>query len=247
MIEVSVFTVVVARADAPSVVVLAEKGAFSRVLGASSRVGSSSTDNVSAGSVKTSDNTNASGALVSSDSAVSPGVARDAVCEHELNIREGDAVDPVSFDLVEDMDLMVPQLLPIWIGHSEAEAIVLLLNNQSHSRPLTHDLLASVIGVLGSEVERIIIDKVVGSTFYATVCLNKDGRLIQVDARPSDSIALALRTGARIFIDKDVMNAAAHQVRVKISDGGELLYGSEDEMERFHSFIESISPEDFSL
>jgi len=78
------------------------------------------------------------------------------------------------------------------------------------------------------------------------VCLNKDGRLIRVDARPSDSIALALRTGARIFIDKDVMNAAAHQVRVKISDGGELLYGSEEEMERFHSFIESISPEDFS-
>jgi len=100
--------------------------------------------------------------------------------------------------------------------------------------------------VLGTKVERIVIDKVEGSTFFATVCLNKDGRQIQIDARPSDSIALALRTGARIFIDKDVMNAAAHQVRVKVSDGGELLYGSEDEMERFHSFIESISPEDFA-
>jgi len=193
MIEVSVFTVVVAHPDAPSVVVLAEKSAVSHVFGTAPRL-----------------------------------------------------ADSAALDMLEDLELIAPQLLPIWIGHSEAEAIVLLLNNQSHARPLTHDLLASVIGVLGSEVESIIIDRVVGSTFYATVCLNKDGRLIQVDARPSDSIALALRTGARILIDKDVMNAAAHQVRVKVSDGGELLYGSEEEMERFHSFIESISPEDFS-
>jgi len=224
MIEVNVFTVVVAHPDAPSVVVLAEKGAVSHIFGASSRVGSSS-----------------------SDRASTADTAPDTQRERVLDAPEKDSSDSVIFDSVEDLDLIAPQLLPIWIGHSEAEAIVLLLNDQSHARPLTHDLLASVIGVLGSQVERIIIDKVVGSTFYATVCLNKDGRLIQVDARPSDSIALALRTGARIFIDKDVMNAAAHQVRVKVSDGGELLYGSEEEMDRFHSFIESLSPEDFSL
>ncbi len=85
-----------------------------------------------------------------------------------------------------------------------------------------------------------------GATFYATVCLYKDGRKIQIDARPSDSIALALRTGARLFVDEDVMNVAARQFMVKVSDGGELLYGSEDEMERFRDFIESVSPEDFT-
>ena len=140
-----------------------------------------------------------------------------------------------------------PQILPIWIGHSEAEAIMLLLGDKPHSRPLTHDLLADVIDVLGSKVERVVIDKIVGSTFFATVCLDKDGQPLQIDARPSDSIALAIRAGAQVFVDEDVMNAAAHKVHVKVSDAGELLYGTEDEMDRFHSFIESISPEDFSL
>ncbi|MCL2528799.1 MAG: bifunctional nuclease family protein [Coriobacteriia bacterium] len=219
MVEVNIFTVVVAHPDSPSVVVLVEKGAVSQIFGA----------------VRSAESKDA-GETIQND-------ARN----QEIAAGQKDINDLLAVDAIEGTDLIAPQLLPIWIGHSEAEAIVLLLNNQSHSRPLTHDLLANVIGVLGTKVERVIIDKVAGSTFYATVCLNKDGRLIQVDARPSDSIALALKTGARIFIDKDVMNAAAHQVRVKVSDGGELLYGSEDEMERFHSFIESISPEDFMV
>ena len=140
-----------------------------------------------------------------------------------------------------------PQLLPIWIGYGEAEAIMLLLEKQSHTRPMTHELLASIIGALGSKVERVVIDKVHGSTFFANVCLDRDGRKINIDARPSDSIALALRTGARIYVDEDVMNAAGRQFMVKVSDAGELLYSSTDEMERFHSFIESVSPEDFNL
>jgi bifunctional DNase/RNase len=181
MVEVSILTVVVAHPAAPSVVVLAEKGAL--------------------------------------DSA--------------LNTPEA--------------DLTAPQLLPIWIGYSEAQSILLLLSDQAHSRPLTHDLLANVIDVLGSKVENIVITKIEDSTFFATLTLEAGGRTIEVDARPSDSIALALRSGARIFVDEDVMNAAARQFSVKVSDGGELLYSSEDEMERFHSFIESVSPEDFTL
>lgn len=176
MIEVSIFTVVVAHPEAPSVVVLAEK----------------------------------------------------------------DAPAP---DLLSGGE--EPHLLPIWIGRSEAEAIMLLLEKQPHSRPLTHELLANIIGALGSKVERVVIDRVKGSTFFANVCLGRDGRMIHIDARPSDSIALALQTEARIFVDEDVMNAASRQFKVKISDGGQLLYGSDDEMTRFHSFIESVSPEDF--
>ena len=187
MIEVRIFTVVVAQPEAPSVVVLVEKGS-------------------------------------AADTAIPPN-------------------QPLS----NQIGIASPQLLPIWIGRSEAEAIMFLLENQEHARPLTHDLLANVIGSLGSKVKHVVIDKVVGTTFFANVCLDRDGRLINIDARPSDSIALALRTGASIFVDEDVANAAARQFSLKVSDGGELLNGSEDEVERFHSFIESISPEDFSL
>ncbi|MDR2035624.1 MAG: bifunctional nuclease family protein [Coriobacteriales bacterium] len=194
MIEVAIFTVVVASPSGPSVVVLAEKGALS-------------------------------GALSGVDTSAEAGA---------------DTTDIVT-------DLVAPQLLPIWIGHSEAQAIMLLLDSQPHPRPLTHDLLATVIGELGSTVDHIVIDKLAGSTFFATVCLVKDGEKIFLDARPSDSIALALRSGAHIFIDEDVMNAAGRQFSIKVSDGGELLYGSDTEMERFHAFIESVSPEDFSV
>ena len=141
--------------------------------------------------------------------------------------------------------ILEPQLLPIWIGHTEAEAIMSLLEGTRHSRPLTHDLLANVIASLGSSVEHVVIDKVLGPTFFASICLNREGRQIHIDARPSDSIALALHTGAPIFADEDVLNSSAHRFMVKVSDGGELLYGSDVEMERFRSFIESVSPEDF--
>lgn len=197
MVEVIIFTVVVAHPDAPSVVVLTEKDAgLDQYSASSSMTGASFAD-------------------------------RKSIPQFP----EGEE----------------PLLLPIWIGYSEAEAIMHLLEHKSHGRPQTHDLLSNVIGALGSKVERVVVDKVKGSTFYASICLNREGRLITIDARPSDSIALALQTGANIYVDEDVMNAAARQFRVKVSDGGELLYGSEDEMARFHSFIESVSPEDFSL
>lgn len=208
MIEVSIFTVVVAHPDAPSVVVLTQKDS---VLGAFSAP------------------ENSGSPVSTASSSAAPETAEQTSSPMPQAQEKGEE----------------PLLLPIWIGFSEAEAIMYLLEGQTHSRPLTQDLLANIIGALGSRVERVIIDKVIGSTFFASISLNRDGRIITIDARPSDSIALALRTGARIYVDEDVMNAAARQFRVKVSDGGELLYGSEDEMERFHSFIESVSPEDF--
>ena len=204
MIEVSVFTVVIARPDAASVVVLTQKGAAASMLGVSSM----------------SDAFNTAGGQVSPS--------------HSSSSQPGGFEDD-------------PLLLPIWIGFGEAEAIMNLLEDRTRVRPLTHDLLASVIGALGSRVERVVIDRVQGSTFFASVCLNRDGRTITIDARPSDSIALALRTGARIFVDEDVMNAAACQFLVKVDDVGELISSSEEEAARFNAFIESISPEDFSL
>lgn len=218
MIEVRIFTVVVAVPEAPSVVVLTEKGSFPENLAPS-------------GFADTYED------IASSDHLSSLG-------HHAASLSEtSETADALP---KKEMD-EEPHLLPIWIGHSEAEAIMHLLEGRPHVRPLTHDLLASTVGALGSKVERVVIDRVVKSVFFASICLNRNGRIIRIDARPSDSIALALRTKSSIFVDKDVMNAAARQFRIKVSDGGELLYGSDDEMARFRSFIESVSPEDFSL
>lgn len=229
MIEVSIFTVVVAHPQAPSVVVLAEKSnSLGAELGVAPRAASGEEPEA---------------ALEAAPSAALS-AAPESTDSTEPSVEFSFAND-VEADMEAGLEGEEPQLLPIWIGHSEAEAIMLLLEKQPHTRPLTHDLLANVIGALGSKVERIVIDRVKGSTFYASIRLTRDGRTITIDARPSDSIALALRTRARIYVDEDVMNTAARQFRVKVSDGGELLYGSEDEMARFHSFIESVSPEDF--
>lgn len=288
MIEVGIFTVVVAHPEAPSVVVLAEKGAFPHaltppdafqemrdslmetatkarsaegvsLLGDEGFPASGTEDTAVAGSMESA--AGAGGADASGAGGTAPDAEeasfdteKAAVPDAERTAADtagaADASSTANTDesiRSEHGSTLEPQLLPIWIGHSEAEAIMILLENQTHTRPFTHELLANVIGALGSKVESIIIDKVMDSTFFANICLDKDGRKIRIDARPSDSIALALRTGARIYVDEDVMNAAARQFRLKVSDGGELLYGSDDEMERFHSFIESVSPEDFTL
>ncbi|MDR2672054.1 MAG: bifunctional nuclease family protein [Coriobacteriales bacterium] len=136
-------------------------------------------------------------------------------------------------------------VLPIWIGRSEATAIYTVLEKQAYARPMAHDLLANTIRALGAHVIRVVIDRVKDAAFFATIYLNRDGRTINLDARPSDSIALALRLQAPIFVDEDVINAAGRQFTAKISDGGDLLEDSEEAMEEFRDFLGSISPEDF--
>lgn len=246
MIEVTIFTVVVAHPDAPSVVVLTQKNAAANMF---SIPGMPSVPDVANDPAEPSASTSQI-PFEPSFEAFDAASVSDPIDLNELSQTNGVVSskktdsEPGSAQAAEPEE---PLLLPIWIGFSEAEAIMNLLENEPHSRPLTYDLLSNIIGAFGSKVERVVIDRVQGSTFFASICLNRDGRIITIDARPSDSIALALQTKARIFVAKDVMNAAARQFRVKISDGGELLYGSSDEMERFHSFIENVSPEDFKL
>jgi bifunctional DNase/RNase len=97
------------------------------------------------------------------------------------------------------------KVLPIWIGHSEAWAIAMQLSGVKAKRPLTYDLFRSVIETLGAEVDRIEVTELREQTFYAVVHLSVDGDDLEVDARPSDSIALALKTGAAIFINDDLL------------------------------------------
>jgi bifunctional DNase/RNase len=92
------------------------------------------------------------------------------------------------------------RIVPIWIGAAEASAIALHLSGLDVGRPLTHDLLASAVRQLGGRVERILVSGLQGSTYLATVYVERAGSLLELDARPSDAVALALRTGARIDV-----------------------------------------------
>ena len=101
------------------------------------------------------------------------------------------------------------RLLPIWIGHPEATAILLALEGVEPPRPMTHDLMKSMLEALDSYVERVEITRVEEGTFYAALILRGEERTRVVDARPSDSIALAVRMGAPIFVAEEVLEAAA--------------------------------------
>lgn len=131
------------------------------------------------------------------------------------------------------------RLLPIWIGHPEATAILLAIEGVEPPRPMTHDLLRGVIESLDTYLERVEITRVDEGTFYAALVLRGEERTRVVDARPSDSIALAVRTGAPIYVAEEVMNAAA-VADEPVSDTDE-----EEEVEAFRNFLEHVNPEDF--
>ena len=99
--------------------------------------------------------------------------------------------------------------LPIWIGPWEASAIAMKLQGLTPERPLTHDLFAATLAELGARVERVVISDLADETFHARLVLERDGRTVDVDARPSDALALAVRAGTRIFAAETVLDQAA--------------------------------------
>ena len=107
--------------------------------------------------------------------------------------------------------------VPIWIGPAEAASIALALRGENFSRPLTHDLLAMVIDGLGGSVERVVITDQREGTYYARVFLGRDSEVVAVDARPSDCIALALRTEAPIYLEDSVLSKVRDSL-VPLSD-----------------------------
>lgn len=111
-----------------------------------------------------------------------------------------------------------PRVLPIWIGPGEASAIAMELAGMNFSRPLTHDLLASAITGLGGSLQRVVITKVVDNTYYAEMIITRDGEFFSLDARPSDSIAIALRMDASIFTAEDLLEHTS----IEISEPDEL-------------------------
>src|ERR671923_2497366 len=99
--------------------------------------------------------------------------------------------------------------LPIIIGVPEADAIAIKLQNAEVPRPLTHDLLSSMISALGGRVTHVVVNDLVGETFYARIVLDVDGRHVEVDSRPSDAIALAVRFKIPIYVSETVMDKAS--------------------------------------
>jgi len=166
--------------------------------------------------------------------SVATDTARDGSALHDVEIR-GLILDPVSNTPIVILKKPEENLyLPIWIGVFEANAIALQLEGVQTPRPMTHDLLRTVVDALGARVTEVVVHSLVESTFHASVVVARaDGTTVSVDARPSDAIALALRCSAKIRV-ADPVFAQAHAVGL-----GE----GEDQESRLREWLESISPE----
>lgn len=133
------------------------------------------------------------------------------------------------------------RILPICIGSVEAAAIGKALSEERSSRPMTHTLIGTVVAQLGGKVEKVVIDKVRGTIFYATLCIRRGTETVKIDARPSDAIAIAVRLKVPIYINESVMASASFPTWVNIAQEQQKA-----EMEEFHNFVENLSPEDFA-
>jgi uncharacterized protein len=116
--------------------------------------------------------------------------------------------------------------LPIWIGPAEADAIAVKLQGVVVPRPLTHDLLSSIIETLGAVVNSIIVNDLKNDTFFAKVILDAEGKMVEVDSRPSDALALAVRTNVPIYADESVLDKAGIMLD---GEGGKPLFDEKDE------------------
>jgi uncharacterized protein len=129
-------------------------------------------------------------------------------------------------------DSKIERYLLIWIGETESYAIASELQGAHYERPLTHDLLYTLIGRLGAEVTEIVINNLEGDVFYALITLQQGGTTLQIDARPSDAIALAVRAGAPIYVEEDVMAQAALTVSARPEE--------EDKLGVFRDFVNQL-------
>jgi bifunctional DNase/RNase len=145
-------------------------------------------------------------------------------------------------------ELAGERVLPIWIGPGEASAIAMQLADMEFSRPLTHDLLCSVLKGLGGNLQKVIITRVEASTYYAEMIVKRNGEVFSLDARPSDSIAVALRVAARIFAQDDLLEEAAIEIAEEEPSAGEVLEGPRVEgmgPEELKEHLRKLNPEDF--
>ena len=148
----------------------------------------------------------------------------------------------VSFDLVGKQPIVLlktadgNKFLPIWIGHPEAAAILMKLQGPAPPRPMTHDLFSEMLDQLEAEIIRVTVTELRDSTFYASITLQQNGAEYEIDSRPSDAIALALRAEAPIFAADDV-----------IDESGIEFENEEEVVDEFKKFLDDVSPDEFAL
>jgi len=152
----------------------------------------------------------------------------------------------VSFDLVGKQPIVLlkttdgNKFLPIWIGHPEAAAILMKLQGATTPRPMTHDLVTEMLSQLDAQVVRITVTELRDSTFYAQITVQQDGSEIEIDSRPSDAIALAIRAEAPIFVADRVIEESAIEF-----EGEEV--NEEEIVSEFKQFLENVSPDEFAV
>ena len=152
----------------------------------------------------------------------------------------------VSFDLVGKQPIVLlktadgNKFLPIWIGHPEAAAILMKLQGATTPRPMTHDLVTDMLAQLDAQVVRITVTELRDSTFYAQITVQQDGSEIEIDSRPSDAIALAIRAEAPIFVADRVIEESAIEF-----EGEEV--NEEEIVTEFKRFLDSVSPDEFAV
>ena len=157
-------------------------------------------------------------------------------------------IDSVRVSLVSQYRLVVlkeagaERYLPIWIGPFEAEAITLQMQGVEVPRPLTHDLLKKMISTLGGHVSHIVVTDLRQETFYANIVLDVNGKRMEIDSRPSDAIALAVRTSEKIFVNETVMESAGIVPEEDIS--GAVSKEEEERLSAFSDFIDTLDLDD---
>jgi len=155
----------------------------------------------------------------------------------------------VSFDLVGKQPIVLlktaegNKFLPIWIGHAEAAAILMKLQSQSAPRPMTHDLVNDMLQQLGAQILRITVTELRENTFFAQIVVAQDGHELEVDSRPSDAIALAIRAEAPIFAADQVIEESAIEFEGDEVDEEQL----EAEVSRFRNFLDEVTPDQFAV
>jgi hypothetical protein len=152
----------------------------------------------------------------------------------------------VSFDMVGKQPIVLlktvdgNKFLPIWIGHPEAAAILMKLQGASTPRPMTHDLLSDVLDQIDAKCEKVSVTELRDNTFFASITISMNGSELEIDSRPSDALALAVRTSAPIFAADEVIEESA------IEFEGEEVEDQEQVVEKFKDFLDNVTPEDFA-
>jgi len=155
--------------------------------------------------------------------------------EIEMKIK-GLILDPISkMPIVVLEDLNSERILPIWIGVFEANAISLKVENIATPRPMTHDLLKNILSKFNIPIEKIVVNDVRDNTFYAVIYCRYKGQIIGIDSRPSDAIALALRTNTHIFVKEEVVSKANS---LNFNDNLE-------DSDKLKKWLDNLGPEDF--